>query len=78
MDRISLRDKGFFISRMNNSSDIGERYVGYNERRRHCYSVTSAWADIQRRGPILAWIVILSLYGADTIGIDLSLSALIS
>jgi hypothetical protein len=25
------------------------------------------WADIQRRGPILAWIVILSFYGADTI-----------
>jgi hypothetical protein len=25
------------------------------------------WADIQRRGSILAWIVILSVYGADTI-----------
>jgi hypothetical protein len=24
-------------------------------------------ADIQRRGSILAWIVILSVYGADTI-----------
>jgi hypothetical protein len=35
-------------------------------------------ADIQRRGAILAWIVILSVYGADTIAIDLSLSALIS
>ncbi len=42
------------------------------------YPVTSAWADIQRRGPILAWVVILSAYGADTIAIDLSLSALIS
>jgi hypothetical protein len=37
-----------------------------------------SWADIQKRGPILAWIVILSVYGADTIAIDLSLSALIS
>jgi hypothetical protein len=35
-------------------------------------------ADIQRRGTILAWIVILSVYGADKIAIDLSLSALIS
>jgi hypothetical protein len=35
-------------------------------------------AAIQRRGSILAWIVILSVYGADTIAIDLSLSALIS
>jgi hypothetical protein len=35
-------------------------------------------AYIQRRGSILAWIVILSVYGADTIAIDLSLSALIS
>jgi hypothetical protein len=35
-------------------------------------------AAIQRRGSILAWIVILSFYGADTIAIDLSLSALIS
>jgi hypothetical protein len=34
--------------------------------------------DIQRRGAILAWIVIVSVYGADTIAIDLSLSALIS
>jgi hypothetical protein len=33
----------------------------------------------QRRGStILAWMVILSVYGADTIAIDLSLSALIS
>ncbi len=31
-----------------------------------------------RRGSILAWIVILSVYGADTIAIDLSLAALIS
>jgi hypothetical protein len=36
------------------------------------------WAAIQRGGPILAWTVILSVYGADTIAIDLSLSALIS
>jgi hypothetical protein len=35
-------------------------------------------AAIQRRGSILAWIIILSVYGADTIAIDLSLSALIS
>ncbi len=35
-------------------------------------------AAIQRRGPILAWIVILSVYDADTIAIDLSLSVLIS
>ncbi len=35
-------------------------------------------ADIQRRGSILAWIVNLSVYGVDTIAIDLSLSALIS
>jgi hypothetical protein len=27
----------------------------------------SLWAYIQRRGLILAWIVILSVYGADTI-----------
>jgi hypothetical protein len=25
------------------------------------------WADIQRQGSILVWIVILSVYGADTI-----------
>jgi hypothetical protein len=37
-----------------------------------------ASAAIQRRGSILAWIVILSAYGADTIAIDLSLVALIS
>ncbi len=36
------------------------------------------WTAIQRRGSMLAWIVILSVYGADTIAIDLSLSALIS
>jgi hypothetical protein len=35
-------------------------------------------ADIQIFNSILAWIVILSVYGADTIAIDLSLSALIS
>jgi hypothetical protein len=35
-------------------------------------------AVIQRRGSILSWSVILSVYGADTIAIDLSLSALIS
>ncbi len=35
-------------------------------------------AAIQRRRPILAWTVILSVYGTDTIAIDLSLSALIS
>jgi hypothetical protein len=34
-------------------------------------------AAIQRQGSILAWIVILSVYGADTIATDLSLSALI-
>jgi hypothetical protein len=28
-------------------------------------------AAIQRRGSILAWTVILSVYGADTIAIDL-------
>jgi hypothetical protein len=33
---------------------------------------------IQKRGSILSWIVILSVYGEDTIAIDLSLSALIS
>jgi hypothetical protein len=36
------------------------------------------WADIQRQGSILAWIVVLSVYGEGTIAIDLSLSALIS
>jgi hypothetical protein len=35
-------------------------------------------AAFQRRGSILAYIVILSVYDADTIAIDLSLSALIS
>jgi hypothetical protein len=35
------------------------------------------WADIKRRGSILAWIVILSVYGADTIAIS-AISALIS
>ncbi len=35
-------------------------------------------AAIQRRGPILVWVIILSVYDADTIAIDLSLSALIS
>jgi hypothetical protein len=28
------------------------------------------WAYIQRRGSILAWIIFLSVYGADTIAID--------
>jgi hypothetical protein len=36
------------------------------------YTVTSLGADIQRQGSILARIVILSVYGADTIAIDLS------
>jgi hypothetical protein len=36
------------------------------------------WAAILETGPRLAWIVILSVYGADTIAVDLSLSALIS
>ncbi len=35
-------------------------------------------AAIQKRDSTLAWIVILSVYGADTIAIDLTLSALIS
>ncbi len=35
-------------------------------------------AAIQGRGSILAWIVILSVYGADTIAIDLSLSAMVN
>jgi hypothetical protein len=35
-------------------------------------------AYIQRWGSILAWIVILSVYDAETIDIDISLSALIS
>jgi hypothetical protein len=35
-------------------------------------------AAIQRRGSILSWSVILSVYSADTVAIDLSLSALIS
>ncbi len=39
---------------------------------------TTSGADIQRGGSILAWIEILSVYGADTIAIDLSLSTLIS
>jgi hypothetical protein len=39
---------------------------------------TRQQAAIQRRGSILAWMGILSVYGADTIAIDLSLSALIS
>jgi hypothetical protein len=34
-------------------------------------------AAIQRRGSVLAWIVILSVYGPETIAIDLSLSPLI-
>jgi hypothetical protein len=38
----------------------------------------AARAAIQRRGSILSWTLILSVYGADTIAIDLSLSALIS
>jgi hypothetical protein len=33
---------------------------------------------IQKRGSKLAWVVVLSVYGAVTIAIDLSLSALIS
>jgi hypothetical protein len=41
-------------------------------------SCTQLRAVIQRRGSILSWCVILSVYGADTIAIDLSLSALIS
>jgi hypothetical protein len=41
-------------------------------------SKSGSQAAIQRRGSILIWIVILSVYGADTIAIDISLSALIS
>jgi hypothetical protein len=37
-----------------------------------------SWAAGQKRGSISAWIVILSVYGADTIPFDLSLSELIS
>jgi hypothetical protein len=36
------------------------------------------WAAVKRRGSILAWTVILSVYGADTIAIDLYLPALFS
>ncbi len=36
------------------------------------------WANIQRQGFIQAWIVILYVYGTDTIAVDLSLSMLIS
>jgi hypothetical protein len=45
---------------------------------RYVIKLLGAWAAIQRRGSILEWIIILSVYGADTIAIDLSLSALIS
>ena len=37
-----------------------------------------SWTAIQRRGSILAWTVFLSVYGADTIAIVLSLFELIS
>jgi hypothetical protein len=40
-------------------------------------SLEKSWAAIHRRGS-LAWTVILSVSGADTIAIDLSISALIS
>jgi hypothetical protein len=43
-----------------------------------CGQKVSYRAAIQRRGSILAWAVILSVYGAGTIAIDLSLSVLIS
>jgi hypothetical protein len=42
------------------------------------FILSATLADIQRRGSILTWIVILSVYVADTIAIDLSLSELIS
>jgi hypothetical protein len=42
------------------------------------YCVSHFQADIQRRGSIKRWTTILSVYGADTIAIDLSLSALSS
>ncbi len=38
---------------------------GSNQR--SILSVYGPWAAIQRRGSILAWIIILSVYGADTI-----------
>ncbi len=56
------------------SSKLSEKVGDFNST--YIYSVEGA--DIQRQGSILAWIVILSVYGADTIAIDLSLSALIS
>jgi hypothetical protein len=40
------------------------------------YPQSTSRAAIQRRGSVLAWIVILIGNGADTIAIDLSLSAL--
>jgi hypothetical protein len=49
-----------------------------NEQLVHYILDTVFRAAFQRRGSILAWTVILSAYGADTIEIDLSLSALIS
>jgi hypothetical protein len=48
------------------------------EEREMVFWLNKTRAAIQRQGSILAWTVILSVYGADTIAIDLPLSALIS
>jgi hypothetical protein len=50
----------------------------FSSHRKPVNLIVLNWAAIQRRGSILAWTVILSVYGADTIEIDISLSALIS
>ncbi len=57
------------------------RHVLYTNHRREIttkLAMATSWAAIQRRGSKLAWVVILTVYGAGTIAIDLSLSALIS
>ncbi len=59
------------ISRLMDEQLMDEQLLGKHWRK-------NTRAAIQRRSSILAWTVILSVFGADTIASDLSLSALIS
>ncbi len=65
------RKAGFRAVDGNGISSVA--YLKLKGKRKAMQNFIGSWAAIQRQGSILAWIVILSVYGA-----DLSLSALIS
>ncbi len=55
---------------MRRKIQLKKRCTGLSQEINHINSFMSFdtnWAAIQKRGSILTWIVILSVYGADTI-----------